>query len=85
MPQVKTVSVTYGRKANLGDYNSANVECSIWADVKEDEDLNTAMRDLWSMAKENVRTQLIPLVAKNGGSVKVEETFLGLPIHQEAK
>ncbi len=34
MPQIKTVSVTYGRKANLGDYNSADVECSVWADVK---------------------------------------------------
>lgn len=85
MPLVKTVSVTYGRKQNLGDFSSANVECSVWADVKEEEDLNAVMSDLWGMAKNNVKAQLLPLMPKNGGNIKVEEMFLGLPIHQEAK
>ena len=85
MPQVKTVSVTYGRKANLGDYNSANVECTVWADVKDEEDLNVVMADLWGMAKTNVKAQLLPLLPKNGGNIKVEEMFLGLPIHPEEK
>ena len=85
MPQVKTVSVTYGRKANLGDYNSANVECTVWADVKDEEDLNVVMADLWGMAKTNVKAQLLPLLSKNGGNIKVEEMFLGLPIHPEEK
>ncbi len=85
MPLVKTVSVTYGRKQNLGDFSSANVECSVWADVKEEEDLNAVMSDLWGMAKNNVKAQLLPLLPKNGGNIIVEEMFLGLPIHQEAK
>ena len=34
MATVKTVSVHYGRKQNLGDFNSANVECTVWADVE---------------------------------------------------
>jgi len=38
MPTVKTVSVNYERKLNLGDYNSATVGCTVWADVKEEED-----------------------------------------------
>lgn len=35
--QLKTVSVTYGRKINLGDYNSATVDCTLWADLDEGE------------------------------------------------
>jgi hypothetical protein len=81
---VKTVSVNYERKANLGDYNSAAVGCTIWADVTEDENLDEAMHLLWSMAKENVRAQLVPLdrEAKNKGAVAVAETFLGLPVER---
>lgn len=69
---VKTVSVTYGRKVNLGDYNSASVDCTIWADVKEDENLDTVMHELWGMAKENVKAQVQP-------NANVKEFFLGLP------
>lgn len=86
MPKVKTVSVTYGRKANLGDYNSATVDCTVWADVEEGEDLDQAMRALWEMAKNNVKTQLLPLVQKNGsGSLNVKEAFLGLPFEYQPK
>lgn len=82
MLTIKTVSVHYGRKANLGDYNSANIECTLWADVTEDEDLDQAMNALWTMAKENVKAQLLPLV-KNGGSMNMQAAFLGLPIKQD--
>jgi hypothetical protein len=86
MPEIKTVSVTYGRKINLGDYNSATVDCTIWADVKDGEDLNQAMHDLWSMAKENVKTQILPLANKgNGANANVKEAFLGLPIELQEK
>ena len=77
MPTIKTVSVTYGRKHNLGDFCSAHVEISIWADVTEEDDLDAIMRNLWTMAKENVRVQLLPLVSNH--NAKVEEAFLGLP------
>jgi len=77
MPQVKTVSVTYERKQNLGDYNSANVGCTVWADVRDDEPLDAAMHGLWDMAKANVKAQLVPLV--NKGATNVQEIFLGLP------
>lgn len=84
MPKLKTVSVTYDRKQNLGDFSSANVGCTIWADVEENEDMDAAMKALWAMAKENVKAQLLPLTAKqNGASVRVEELFLGLPVQKE--
>ena len=79
--EIKTVSVTYERKFNLGDFNSAHVGITIWADVEPDEDLDAAMHALWDMAKANVRAQIEPLVAKH--KARVNAYFLGLPIEEE--
>lgn len=76
---IKTVSVHYGRKQNLGDFNSANIECTVWADVTEEDSLHDCMSSLWSMAKENIKAQLMPLVKNNGNTSQVE-TFLGLEV-----
>jgi len=76
--RIKTVSVTYGRKCNLGEYNSATVECSMWADLDVEDDLDAAMRGLWDMAKENVKAQCLPLV--NKGKAEVREFYLGVPV-----
>ena len=78
MSTVKTVSVHYGRKLNLGDFNSATVEVTFWADVEPDADLDAEMRALHEMAKANVKAQLLPLT--NKGSMKAEEIYLGLPV-----
>lgn len=75
---IKTVSVTYERKFNLGDFNSAAIGCTLWADVTEEQDLDAAMSGLWGMAKENVRVQALPLVQKQ--KAQVENVFLGLPM-----
>lgn len=76
--QLKTVSVTYGRKINLGDYNSATVDCTLWADLDEGEDEAEAMTALWEMAKNNVKAQVLPLVRKNEAAVT--SIFMGLPV-----
>lgn len=78
MPNVKTVSVTYGRKWNLGNYESATTDITIWADVEEGEDLDASLNDLWEMAKANVKAQSLPLVTKH--KADVEEIYLGLPV-----
>jgi hypothetical protein len=85
MPIVKTVSVTYERKHNLGDYNSATVGCTLWADLEPGEDLDQAMKALWSMAKENVKVQSLPLLSKMHANINVQELFLGLPIEQQGE
>ena len=79
---VKTASVTYGRKFNLGDYNSATIDCTLWADISDDQDLDVAMAALWQMAKENVRAQALPLVqkAKDKKQAEVKQIFMGLPL-----
>lgn len=83
MPTIKTVSVTYGRKFNLGDYNSAYVELSIWADVTEEEDMDATMRQLWTMAKDNVKAQALPLV--NNDKAEIKQIFMGLPVEVQAQ
>jgi len=74
---ITSVQVTYGRKHNLGDFCSAHIEVSIWADVTDDDDLDATMRELWDMSKANVKAQLLPLTANH--QAKAEEAFLGLP------
>lgn len=79
MATIKTVSVNYERKINLGDFNSAAVGCTLWADVDEDEqdNLDFIMKDLWAMAKENVKAQIEPIARK--GNMSLKEYYLGLP------
>jgi len=76
--QLKNVSVTYGRKVNLGDYNSATIDCTLLADLDEGENEADAMTALWEMAKNNVKAQALPLVKKT--EAKVEMIYLGLPL-----
>jgi len=76
--KLKTVSVTYGRKQNLGNYNSATVDCTLWADLDEGENEAEAMTALWEMAKNNVKVQLIPLVKDT--EAQVTNIFMGLPV-----
>lgn len=78
---IKTVSITYERKQNLGDFSSANIGCTLWADITEDDNLDAAMKALWDMATANVKAKLVPLTKKNGGgSMEITETFLGIPV-----
>ena len=76
--KLKTVSITYGKKVNLGDYNSATIECSLWAELEEGEDEAPAMTALWEMAKNNVKAQAVPLVTKQ--TANVEQIYMGLPL-----
>lgn len=61
---VKTVSVTYGRKVNLGDYNSADLSVSVWADVNEQSSLSDAMAELQDVARESVRAEYARITKK---------------------
>ena len=81
MPKVKTVSVTYDRKINLGDYNSATVGITVWADIDEGEDLDAAMRALWTMATDNVKAKAETFKQKI--AAESVDLFLGLPLSKE--
>ena len=72
---LNSVSITYGRKVNLGDYNNANIEVTLGADLELGDDLHAVMQDLWAMAKTNVRAQVLPLLIKGK---ETGDTPLGL-------
>lgn len=62
--KVKTVSVTYDRKFNLGDYNSATIGLTVWADVEENDDYDASVRRLQDEARTAVREEWRRLARK---------------------
>jgi hypothetical protein len=76
--QLKELTVTYGGKLNLGDYNSAHVECSVTALVDEGETVNDVVGQLFQQVKTEVRAQVRELLKKPNS--KVESVFAGLPV-----
>lgn len=61
--RVKTISVTYGRKFNLDDYESLHVEETIWADLDEGDDQAACETELWSIAKAAIKAQAMPVLS----------------------
>lgn len=76
--QLKTISVTYGRKLNLGDFNSVHSEVSLWADLEDGDDEAMAAEALRSMARNQVMLELSRCDQRL--QAKVTDIFAGLPI-----
>lgn len=76
--QLKTISVTYGRKLNLGDYSSAHAEISLWAELDEGDDEATAAEALRQMARNQVMLELARV--QPALEAKVQNIFAGLPV-----
>ena len=81
--KLKTISVTYGRKLNTGDYSSATSEISLWADLEEGDDEASAADALRAMARNQVMLELARIEQKL--AAKVEGIFAGLPIEVKKK
>lgn len=75
--QLDKVAVTYGRKFNLGDYESAHIEISLWADLEEGDDEAAATEALREMARNHVMAEAARV--KTALQAKVENLFMGLP------
>ncbi len=54
---VKTVTKTFSKKVDLGNYSSVEIGMTVWADING-EDLNKANHDLWNYVVNNVHTQV---------------------------
>jgi len=50
--KITTISVTYERKINLGDYNSAHIGLTLWADLDEEDDATMMAAHLQRQARE---------------------------------
>jgi hypothetical protein len=79
---VKTIAVSYERKFNLGDFNSATLGCSLWASISEGEDEDMCTLILQDKCREAVREEYRKLIEKsksaevfsvNGGSSMSDE------------
>lgn len=76
--RLKTISVTYERKLNMGDYNSVHSGVSLWADLEEGDDEATAAEALRAMARNQVMLELARVEQRL--QAKVEGVFAGLPL-----
>jgi ribosomal protein L10 len=76
--KVKTISFTYERKWNTGNYESATVGMSAWAHLDEGEDPVQAARQLEQFVKGEVKSQSLPLLGERNAQVK--EYFADLPV-----
>lgn len=74
---IKTVSVTYGRKHNLGDFSSAHAEITLWAELEEGENEESATVALREMARNNVMNELGRVDQRL--KARTEDLFMGLP------
>lgn len=74
---IKTISVTYGRKHNLGDFSSANASITLWADLEEGDSEEAATLALREMARNNVMNELGRVDQRL--KAKTENLFMGLP------
>ena len=76
--KLKTIAATYGRKMNLGDYNSVHAQIELWADLEDGEDEATAADALRQMARNHVMTELARV--QPALAAKVQDIFMGLPV-----
>lgn len=55
--RIRTVHVSYGRKFNLGNYQSAALECATWAELDEGEDPAAAAAELRRFCRLQVKEE----------------------------
>lgn len=67
--EIKTIAVSYNRKFNLGNFNSVDLSCSLWAQIVAEEDEDSCVQILQDKCREHVRAEYHK--AKNG-SLPVE-------------
>lgn len=76
--KVREITVTYGGKLNLGDYNSAHVEVSLTALLDEGETAEAVSAALFDQAKAAVRRESLDLLQKTRTAATL--AFAGLPV-----
>lgn len=76
--KLKTIAATYGRKMNLGDYNSVHSEITLWADLEEGDDEAAAANALRQMARNHVMVELARV--QPALQAKVQDIYMGLPV-----
>lgn len=76
--KLTTISATYDRKLNTGNYESAHIAMTLWADLEEGDDPAAAGEALRQMARHQVMAEMARI--KPELEAKVQDIFMGLPI-----
>jgi hypothetical protein len=63
--KIGTVSISYSRKFNLGQFESIDISCSLWAQVEEEEDADGVVQFLYHQAKVAVKEAAMPVIKAN--------------------
>ncbi|MCP6758423.1 MAG: hypothetical protein NHB32_06495 [Fischerella sp. CENA71] len=80
-----TVSISYSRKFNLGNYESIELGCSLWAQVDGDEDSEAVTQFLYLQAKQAVKEAAMPVIKASEYQqikVKQQKRFMNEPIEE---
>jgi hypothetical protein len=76
---ITTIAVSYTRKFNLGNFNSVDLSCSLWAQIDAEEDEDGCIAILQDKVREAVRSEYhkvktnsraVPTVKVNGALVE---------------
>lgn len=81
--KVTTISAMYERKVNMGDFNSANIGMTLWAQLEDGEDEAACATALREMARNHVVTELARIDRRL--EAKVQDLFMGLPVDVRSK
>ncbi|MBE9054260.1 hypothetical protein IQ243_28490 [Nostocales cyanobacterium LEGE 11386] len=73
--EIKTISVTYQRKFNLGDYESVEVGCSLWGQIDPEEDADGATQFLFEKAKASVKEAAMPLIKASSHQMQKAQMY----------
>lgn len=82
--KIEKITFKYGRKFNLGDFNSLDLDMMPTVILDEGDNLDTVARQVWAWCRENIRHAADPIVNGKSG-VTSQELFLGLPIELTEK
>ncbi len=75
--KITTIAVSYERKFNLGDFNSVNLSCSLWAQIDAFEDEDSCVAILQDKCREHVRNEFNKV---KSGSAPVELITINTPL-----
>lgn len=74
----KEVSVTFGKKVNLGDYNSAHVSITLSGEIEEGDDFNDVISQLTEQARNHVHRHTDAWEGKQKATVR--NLYAGIPV-----
>ncbi len=59
------MSISYSRKFNLGQFESIDIGCSLWAQVEDEENADGVVQFLYHQAKASVKEAAMPVIKAN--------------------